>query len=414
MEKILKMGKAFEKIPEWLRNKGEESKVFFLDLRGKEVDWGNEATKNRIAGVLKELQGEAFPPPLKGPAIIKVHIGEPLIKTSIIPELAESSLEFLKSKGVDNAVFGDTTVLYSSPRGGKENPHGAETPYLKLAETRGWTKKAPFVVLDRPATSVKGVLEFSEGALTIEAGPPGRYANVFTAGALSAAGCIIQHAHMTGHLLTGLACCVKGLAMGFANRRGKAQMHLSLHPVISKELCEMCGACAEKCPEQALDFEAGEIPQLNDERCLGCGQCLAECEVKAIEMKGLDNYSNYDWSRGADTIHARMTDYVVGIMQGLWDSSLHIAHLVRMTANCDCYNKNQTPVCDDIGFLIGRNPFAVDKYAAELLIERMSRYADEDMNRKISAIRSGDPWAYARATYQIESEAELEIVPFKG
>lgn len=408
------MGKAFERIPAWLKRKGDESKVFFLDLRNAKVDWQDASTKTRIAGILKELQLQAFPSSLNGPAIIKVHIGEPLIKTSILPELAESSLEFLKSRGVKQAVFGDTTVLYSSPRGGKENPHGAESPYLKLAESRGWTKKAPFVVLDRPATSVKGIFEFSEGALTIEAGPPGRYANVFTAGALASAGCLVQHAHMTGHLLTGLACCVKGIAMGLANRRGKAQMHLSLRPVINKEMCEMCGECAESCPEGALDFEAGDIPQLDEERCIGCGQCLAQCEVKAIEMKGLDNYSNYDWSRGSDTIHARMTDYVIGIMQGLWDSSLHIAHLVRMTANCDCYNKDQSVICDDIGFLVGRNPFAVDKCATELLIERMSRYADDDMNRKISAIRRGDPWAYAHATYSIISDADLEVLPYKA
>lgn len=411
MEKNLKRS-AFEKIPDWLKRKGDESKVFFLDLRGAAVDWENDKVRTRIAGILKELQSQAFSSSLNEPAVIKVHIGEPLIKTAIIPEIAESSLEFLKRKGVNRAVFGDTTVLYSSPRGGKENPHGAENPYRNLAEKKGWTRKAPFVVLDRPATSVKDILEFSEGAITIEAGPPGRYANIFAAGALTATGCLIQHAHMTGHMLTGLACCVKGIAMGLANRRGKAQMHLSLRPVISEERCEMCGACAEKCPESALNFEPREIPQLTDERCVGCGQCLAVCEAKAIEMKGLDNYSNYDWSRGADTIHNRMTDYAVAIMQKLWNSSLHIAHLVRMTANCDCYNKDQIPVCDDIGFLVGRNPFAVDKCATDLIIERMSRYADEDMNRKISAIRRGDPWAYAHATYHIESEAKLEIVPF--
>lgn len=407
--------KAAESIPKWMRAEKGAPPVLFLDLRDRKADLNDPGVIERVAGLLKEMQEESAPQKLTGPAIIKTHIGEPLITTSIIPRLAESSVDFLKAKGVTNMAFGDSTVLYSSRRGGRENPHGSEKAYLGLAKERGWASlRAPFVILDRPATSVGGMFEFSEGAVSLEAGPPGRFPLVHAAGAITAAKAFIQHAHMTGHLLTGLACCIKGISMGIANRRGKAQMHLSLRPYFSADLCNQCGNCAEVCPEDALELSSGdEKPTLNQERCLGCGQCLAECEQKAIQMKGLEKYKGYDWSRGSSSIHSRMADYTVGLMQGLWDSMLHVAHLVRMTPSCDCWNANQAPMSDDIGFLVGRNPFAVDRVASDLLIERVSRFSDDDMQKKISAMRRGDMFAYAASAYGISSEADVKAVPFK-
>jgi|GEM_PF-478420 len=409
-----KWGKAAQTIPKWMRSGQGAPPVLFLDLRDRRADLDDPAVIELIGGALREMQEESAQGIITGPAIIKTHIGEPKITTSIIPRLAESSVAFLKSRGVNNMAFGDSTVLYSSRRGGRENPHGSEKPYLELARERGWAVlSAPFVILDRPATSAPGMFEFREGAISLEAGAPGRFPFVHAAGAISAAKSFIQHAHMTGHNLTGLACCIKGIAMGVANRRGKAQMHLSLRPRFSAELCTACGNCAEVCPEEALDMESGQTPTLNDERCLGCGQCLAECEEKAIEMKGLDKYEGYDWSRGSASIHSRMVDYAIGLMQGLWDSMLHIAHLVRITPSCDCWNARQTPMSDDIGFLVGRNPFAVDRIASELLIERVSRFADEDMQRKINAMRISDIFAYAEKTYGISSQAEIKAIQLK-
>ena len=43
-------------------------------------------------------------------------------------------------------------MLYSGPRGAKQNP-GNALSYMELARERGWTREAPFVVLDRPQTS---------------------------------------------------------------------------------------------------------------------------------------------------------------------------------------------------------------------------------------------------------------------
>jgi ferredoxin len=41
-------------------------------------------------------------------------------------------------------------------------------------------------------------------------------------------------------------------------------------------LCDQCGACAEACPEEAIE-RAGGIYRIVAERCSGCLACVAAC-----------------------------------------------------------------------------------------------------------------------------------------
>jgi pyruvate formate lyase activating enzyme len=51
-------------------------------------------------------------------------------------------------------------------------------------------------------------------------------------------------------------------------------------------LCTRCGQCAGVCPQKALLFEAGQLPQIARERCSGCGICSTVCPSKAIVVYG--------------------------------------------------------------------------------------------------------------------------------
>ena len=112
-------------IPRWLRfEKGvnEGAKVYFLDLRGQNIDLGQPGVKEKINRYLKAMLHSLDIGELRNPGLIKCHIGEPKGITWMIPDFALSSIEFLKEKGVERIVSGDSTTLYSGARGYKENP----------------------------------------------------------------------------------------------------------------------------------------------------------------------------------------------------------------------------------------------------------------------------------------------------
>ncbi len=48
--------------------------------------------------------------------------------------------------------------------------------------------------------------------------------------------------------------------------------------------CEGCGACKERCPNQAIDWNEKGLAQVNHSVCLTCGYCAPVCPVRAIIM----------------------------------------------------------------------------------------------------------------------------------
>lgn len=42
------------------------------------------------------------------------------------------------------------------------------------------------------------------------------------------------------------------------------------------DLCDQCGACAEACPEEAIDRREGRYV-LREEDCIACGACIDAC-----------------------------------------------------------------------------------------------------------------------------------------
>lgn len=54
------------------------------------------------------------------------------------------------------------------------------------------------------------------------------------------------------------------------------------------EKCIACGACMERCPEDALNADGDGKARVNRERCTGCGKCVDACDPKALAIVGRD------------------------------------------------------------------------------------------------------------------------------
>ncbi len=384
----------------------------FVDCADIDLRRGDPATVEAVNDAVFDALNTVSPDARGDQALLKVHVGEPQCSTRMKPEYAQSSVRFLKEKGVRSVVAGDTTVAYSGPRGDKQNPATDVEPYLRLARSHGWSTSGPagvpFVVLDRPSTSIPGGFEFArESQLRELSDEVERFNDFFLAGGFASADFVVNHAHLTLHGLAGVAACVKSIAMGCSSLRGKLRMHQSLLPSFDPEVCSGCGRCVESCPEQALCLsEEAPLPVVAPDSCIGCGECEAVCVRRAVRLQPEEIT---DWGRGEDTLPLRMADYIMGLMAGRWDNTVHVLHLYTVTERCDCVDIEQEPMVErDLGFLVGKNPFALDALAGRLLWEQLSA---ERRSELAPLLDSAEKTAsYVRQAYGVLAETPLETV----
>lgn len=53
---------------------------------------------------------------------------------------------------------------------------------------------------------------------------------------------------------------------------------------IDLELCDDCGACAEGCSMDILEWENGKLKVGDLETCIECGYCVTVCSQGAITL----------------------------------------------------------------------------------------------------------------------------------
>ncbi|MFW6162177.1 MAG: DUF362 domain-containing protein [Planctomycetota bacterium] len=388
--------------------------VVHVDAGGLSLRRPGRSAQRRLDEALRQAVEIVHPGAVSGQTLLKVHIGEPKCRTRMRPHYVAVTAEFARDHGASHVAAGDTTVAYTGARGHKQNPRGRPRQYLELARRHGWLPSGPagvpFVVLDRPASSRLAQFPFAEVEVRRRLKGVERFHDFYLAGGFDAADVVINHAHLTLHGLAGVAACVKSVAMGCSSLAGKLRMHQSLFPRFDPELCVLCGRCVESCPEDALSIPPGaECPVVDKLKCIGCGECVSVCAVTrgAVVLEG---EAIEDWKRGEASLAERMADYTVGLMQGKWDSTIHVCHLYSVTPLCDCVDVAQKPMLsNDLGFLLGKNPFAVDRLAGELLAQGLEQEPVEQQSVEETALNSAAAMAaYARETYGIVPEAPVE------
>lgn len=400
-------------IPKEMKSSKKAWPIIYVQIVGanlwKEARGVAHLISDVVGGAIKRVHDE----PVHGQMLLKVHIGEPKCVTRMRPEYVIGSANFLRDNGAKGIVAGDTTVVYTGLRGHSENTSTDCSRYLQLAQEHGWSKRdeagMPFVVLDRPATARQGEFEFDEEQRHIKVSGVKHYRDFRIAGGFAAADFVINHAHMTLHGLAGFAGSVKSIAMGCSGLTGKLQMHKSLLPKFDRELCTCCRECVESCPEGALQLEEGaHFPHVDPDLCIGCGECEAVCHgnQRAVVMEGKQIT---DWERGGETLPVRMADYAIGLMNGRWNNVVHVLHMYAITNRCDCVNTRQKPLLEhDLGFLIGKNPFAVDRLAAHMLVDALGKEGHVTGKSCLESIETTTE--YVHETYGILSEAPVEKI----
>ena len=161
--------------------------------------------------------------------------------------------------------------------------------------------------------------------------------------------------HFKGHGMGGFGGAIKNLSMGLASRAGKLDMHAGISPEIDKSSCTECRTCINNCPVDAIDDNF----IIKKDRCIGCAQCIAVCPTNAI---------NIPWgSVTSEQLQERMAEYATVLKE---KKVIYINVLKNITAKCDCRNIVQTPLIDDIGFLLSDDPVAIDQASNDLVNEK--------------------------------------------
>ncbi|MFW5923380.1 MAG: DUF362 domain-containing protein [Planctomycetota bacterium] len=400
------------KISEFMMDPEAAGPVIHLQPGDANLSAPDEHT-SEVNAALRRALSECQPGPTGSQALIKVHIGERKCETRMKPDYAPGASEFLQERGSQSVVAGDTTVAYTGPRGHEENPEDDSSAYLQLAAEHGWTADGPagipFVVLDRPETCRDRGFAFEQPYQRTLVDNAGLFDDFHPAGGFLAADSVVNFAHLTLHGLAGVAGCMKSIAMGCAALPGKLRMHQSLLPEFDPARCERCGLCVAHCPVEALTLpDEADVPRVNPDLCIGCGECEAVCAPRndAVTLEGKEIE---DWTRGQNTLPVRMSDYVIGLMNGRWDDVVHVLHMYSITERCDCLNTQQEPmITKDPGFLIGRNPFAVDRTGAAILRKELER---EGYDPGEELLETADRAAeHVRNTYGIVSDLPVKEI----
>jgi uncharacterized Fe-S center protein len=283
-----------------------------------------------------------------------------------------------------------------------------------LARKHGWSRTGkaglPFVVLDRPVTAKTEEFEFSQEQECFEVEGLSHFRKVYTAGGFAAADFVANHAHLTLDGLAGVAGCVNSIAMGCSGLKGKLQIHKPLLPYFNSKLCTSCGRCVEICPEEALRIVIGKrCPEVDPESCMGCGECEAVCTVEGPSAVKMSEREQTCLVRNSETLPVRMADYTIGLMNNKWNDVVHVLHMYAITERCDCVNTKQQPLLKrDLGFLVGKNPFAIDHLASRILRDAL---CEEARTKYEKLLKSVDVMAaYVRENYGILDKVPLEKI----
>jgi uncharacterized Fe-S center protein len=274
---------------------------------------------------------------------IKMTIGDEGSTANIKPELLKILVDNLKGRGAKPFIF-DTNVIY---KGQRQNA----VDHLNLAYKKGFTPDnigCPYIIAD----SI-----FGTDSRSLKA-DFNHIKEIKVPSMVKVLEDLIVVSHVTGHIMSGFAGCIKNVAMGMASRAGKQIQHSSLKPLIDVANCTLCGCCIEMCPVSAISEHSGKA-FINTNRCIGCGECIACCKFDAVKI---------NWHEDPDIFVERMAEYACGILSKI-KRKMYMNVAFDITEECDCISGDDPRIMEDCGIFASGDILAADKACFDRLAE---------------------------------------------
>lgn len=280
---------------------------------------------------------------LKGRVAIKLHMGDEGTTTHISPSDVGVLVQKIESSGGEPFLV-DTPVLYPGKR---STPEG----YLEVARKNGFGRFK--VVISEEYERVKGV-EVAKDILEADS--------------------MLVLTHATGHISLGFGGAIKNLGMGGVSPDEKRKIHAPCRPKFDRSKCTACGACVEACVFGLLRLEGGLKMMRRD--CPACERCLDACKIGALSRP-----------RGGKSKAFRLLTLAAKAVVSPFDSSevAYITVLKNITRYCDC-GKGGPIICNDIGYLSGKDPLELDMEAIELIRQHNPVGLDFELCSRFEAV----------------------------
>jgi hypothetical protein len=256
---------------------------------------------------------------------IKIHFGEPGNERAFKPDQVKPIIDLIKELGVEYFLY-DSSVAYPSPRGEPEK-------HKQIALEKGWDKLGE-IRTDDDFTTIKG-----------------KNMNYEVCKPLIEADAVLVISHFKGHICSGFGGAVKNLGMGALTKKTKTDIHEGAKPEIVKE-CSKCKACELACPINGIEVK--EKPEFKT--CYGCSNCIYACPYNVLKPK--INFFDILLAEGAS------------IAQSQFKKVFYINFLINISKECDCEANPKGKIAEDEGYLLGKNPVAIDKAAYDLVTKK--------------------------------------------
>jgi len=301
---------------------------------------------------------------------LKIHFGEPGNLAYLRPNFAARIARMVRDKGGKPYLTDCNTLYYGDRANGPD--------HLEAAFTNGYN---PFsagchVVI---GDGIKGT-DFREIEVNLE------YTGKAMIGtAIADADIIISLNHFKGHEQTGFGGALKNLGMGCASVGGKLFLHSGNPPVIYQKNCTGCNMCVINCAHDAVHLMENRKASIDESRCTGCGQCIAVCQYDAARV---------NWDSEGDTLSKKIAEYTYAVIRN--KPCLHINFIMDVSPDCDCWGHNDMPLVADIGIAASKDPVALDKACADMVVAAPAAWHLQD-KEKGNDLRGADKFRMAHS-----------------
>lgn len=312
----------------------ERAAVYFTDFRMKNGQ--NHETKLRklmkAAGMDRIDFQDKF-------VAIKIHFGELGNLAFLRPNFAKYVADYVKELG-GKPFLTDCNTLYV---GSRKNA----LDHLDTANLNGFnpmTTGCQILIAD----GLKGTDDVEVpviGGTLCKTAKIGR--------ALMDADIVISLNHFKGHECTGFGGALKNLGMGGGSRAGKMEMHSAGKPIVNRDLCVGCKACAKICAHDGPQISDGKC-SIDHSKCAGCGRCIGVCPKDAIEPGEDETFEN---------LNGKIAEYAKAVVDGR--PSFHISIVNQVSPNCDCHPESDAAIVPDVGMFASFDPVAIDVACAD-------------------------------------------------